>query len=269
MINIMVMGTALITGATSGIGEEFCWQLAAAHHDLVIVARTEHTLNALAEHLRQVAAIRVEVIPADLGEPADLARVATRCALRHKERDEEGHLLAPIGLLVNNAGFGLGKPFLDGDFDRELYAMDVMVRAVMALSYEAGLAMRERGRGAILNVSSIAAELPGGTYSAHKAWVKAFSESLSSELKGSGVTVTAVCPGLTHTNFHAAARTDMSAAPSWSWLTSEQVVSEALDAVRLGRVIVTPSIRYKVASEASKVAPRSLVRAIMRRIPHQ
>ena len=182
----------------------------------MIVARTKQSLDDLAERLRQVAAVRVEVIPADLGEPADLARVAARCALRHPGHDQSEVPLAPIGLLVNNAGFGLGKSFLDGDFDRELYALDVMVRAVMALSYEAGLAMRERGHGAILNVSSIAAELPGGTYSAHKAWVKAFSESLANELKGSGVTVTALCPGLTHTNFHAAADTDMSAAPHWS-----------------------------------------------------
>ncbi len=257
------MGTALVTGATSGLGEEFCWQLAAAHHDLVIVARTQDKLDALAARLREIAGISVEVIAADLGEPAELARVAARASVR---RGHGG--LAPIGLLVNNAGFGPGQSFLTGDFDRELYGLDVMVRAVMALSHEATLAMVARGRGAILNVSSVAADTGMGTYSAHKAWVRAFTEGLAVELAGTGVTATVVSPGLTRTHFHEAAHLDVSSTPDWVWSSPEQVVSAALEAVRRGQVLVTPTPLYKVASMATRLAPRWVVRSVTQRLPH-
>ena len=184
----MAMGIALVTGATSGIGEEFCWQLAAAHHDLVLVARREEKLRKLAEDLRQIAGVKAEVIVADLGVAGDVDRVAQRLL------DEQ----SPVGLLVNNAGFALGCSFIDNTIEAEENALDVMVRAPMVLSYAALNAMRARGRGAIINVSSVASETGAGTYSAHKAWIRAFSEGLSEELRGSGVTVTAVCPGPVH-----------------------------------------------------------------------
>lgn len=271
------MGTALVTGATSGIGEEFCWQLAAAHHDLVVVARTVDRLEPLAERLRQVAGIHVEVLPADLADPADVERVARRLGeggLRDGGRTtppsthEDPAAPAPIGLLVNNAGFGLGVPFLDDDLAHEERALDVMVRTVMVLSHAAGRAMVARGRGAILNVSSVAADTGMGTYSAHKAWVRAFTEGLAEELRGSGVTATAVSPGLTHTRFHEAASVDVSAAPAWIWSTPEQVVTAALDAVRSGRVLVTPTPLYKVTAELTRLAPRGLVRSVVRHLPH-
>lgn len=250
----------MVTGATSGLGKEFCWQLAAAKHDLVIVARNSERLETLAEELRQVGGIQVEVIAADLAEPEDLARVCRRV-----EEDEEK---PPVGLLVNNAGFGLGKPFLEDSFDRELYGLEVMVRAVMATSYFAGRAMVERGRGAILNVSSVAADTGMGTYSAHKAWVKAFSEGLSEELAGTGVTCTVSCPGLVQTEFHERLGNDMSHVPEFVWTPAEDVVSQSLDAVRRGRVIVTPSPLYKVVNGAARVAPRSVVRAVTKLLPH-
>ena len=133
------MGTALVTGATSGIGEEFCWQLAAAHHDVVVVARRKDKLEELAEQLRQIAGIAVEVLVADLSVTEDVERVAAR--LRQDE--------SPIGFLVNNAGFALGKAFVDNSLEAEENALDVMVRAPMVLSYAAARAMRVRGRGAI------------------------------------------------------------------------------------------------------------------------
>lgn len=255
---MMAMGIALVTGATSGIGEEFCWQLAAAHHDLVLVARREDKLHKLAEDLRQIAGVNAEVIVADLGVAGDVERVAQRLL------DEQ----SPVGLLVNNAGFALGRSFIDNAIEAEENALDVMVRAPMVLSYAALNAMRARGRGAIINVSSVASETGAGTYSAHKAWIRAFSEGLSEELRGTGVTVTAVCPGPVHTNFFDAAGVDMSAAPQWLWATSEQVVTEALAAMRRGQVLVTPTPIYKVAMAAMRIAPRWVTRRVMRSIPH-
>ncbi|MGO3796204.1 MAG: SDR family NAD(P)-dependent oxidoreductase [Pauljensenia sp.] len=279
------MGTALVTGATSGLGEEFCWQLAAARHDLVIVARTKDRLEQLATRLRQIAGVHVEVLPADLSDPTDVARVAQRLSEpgpRHADPSEgtaaesgvsaihagSDSAPAPIGLLVNNAGYGLGRPFLEDDLASEQRALDVMVGAVMVLSHAAARAMVSRGRGAVLNVGSVAADTGMGTYSAHKAWVRTFTEGLHEELRGTGVTATLVSPGLTRTHFHEAAGLDVSATPGWVWSTPEQVVSAALDAVRHGRALVTPTPLYKVTSAVTRLAPRSAVRAIVRRIPH-
>ncbi|MDD7554096.1 SDR family oxidoreductase [Schaalia hyovaginalis] len=256
------MGTALITGATSGLGEEFAWQLAAAGHDLVLAARREDVLRALAERLQSVAGVRAEVIVADLSTPEGCAAVA------HRIDAPSDAQTPPIGLLVNNAGFGLGKPFPDNDLEAELNGLDVMVRAVMVLSHHAVRAMRARGRGAILNVASVASRTGAGTYSAHKAWVVAFTEGLSEELRGTGVTATAVCPGHVRTAFFEKAGVDMTRTPGAFMAEPEEVVSEALDAVRVGRVLVTPTPVYKAAMAAMKLMPRSAVRAAMRGVPH-
>lgn len=256
------MGTALITGATAGLGREFCWQLAGARHDLVIVARDGERLEELAEELRQVAAVKVEVIAADLAEPDQLAEVCVR--LRQGRDDGK----PPVGLLINNAGFGLGESFLDNDLDVELYGLEVMVRAVMATCHFAGRAMRERGRGAILNVSSVAADTGFGTYSAHKAWVRSFSEGLAGELSGSGVTVTVVTPGLVRTEFHDRAGIHLENLPDLVWCDAETVVDSALMAVRRGDVLVTPTPLYKVVNGLARVAPRRFVRTVTQRIPH-
>lgn len=192
------MGTALVTGATSGIGEEFCWQLAAAGHDLVLVARHEEALSALASALANVAGVRAETIAADLSTAEGCRRVASRLDVGGPA-DVEKADLAPVDLLVNNAGFGLGKDFLDNTLEAELAGVDVMVRAVMILAHHAGISMRSRGRGAILNVGSVASRTGAGTYSAHKAWVVAFTEGLAAELRGSGITATVVCPGPVNT----------------------------------------------------------------------
>lgn len=244
------MGTALVTGASSGLGLEFAWQLATAHHNLVLVARNTERLEELAAQLRAVAAVRVEVLPADLSDRTDVERVADR--LRQEER--------PVGLLVNNAGYAIHKRFSTGDIADEETALDVMVRAVMVLSRAAIDPMRSRGRGAILNVSSVAALTASGTYSASKAWVRSFTEGLAVELAGTGVTATALCPGLTHTEFHERAGfTELG--PSIAWLNADRVVSKALADVRRGAVLSTPSARYWLASEALRLLPRSLVRA--------
>lgn len=246
------MGIALITGASSGLGLEFAWQLATARHDLVLVARDEERLTRLAAQLEAAAGIRAQVLVADLANRADVEQVAQR--LRSTEH--------PIGLLVNNAGFGSSGSFIDDDLTAQEQALEVMVRAVMVLSHAAADSMRERGRGAILNVGSVAGLMTSGTYSAHKAWVQVFTESLAAELQDTGVSATVLRPGLTRTEFHERARMDVRGYPEAAWLTAEQVVSQALGDVRRGSVISTPSVRYTAAAALLNLLPRPLVRAI-------
>ena len=248
------MGTALVTGATAGLGLEFVWQLAAARHDLVLVARDVARLEDLATKLRAAAGVSVDVLSADLSVRSDVERVAER--LRQTER--------PVGLLVNHAGDGRRERFLGGPVAEQEQALDVMVRAVLVLTHAAVSQMVPRGRGAILNVSSIASLTTGGPYSAHKAWVRTFTEGLAAELRGTGVTATVLNPGLVRTEFHERAGLDFSSLPEASWLTVERVVSEALAAVRRGAVISTPSKRYRIVSAVLRLLPRTLVRAVER-----
>ncbi len=246
------MGTALITGATAGLGLEFAWQLATARHDVVLVARDTDRLERLAAQLRAAAGVHAEVLPADLAVRADVDRVADRLRATH----------GPVGLLVNNAGFAIRQRFVGGDLAREEAAFDVMVRAVLVLSHAAAGQMTARGRGAILNVASVAALMASGTYSAHKAWVRSFTEGLAVELRGTGVTATVLNPGFVHTEFHDRAALDMSAVPEVAWLRADDVVAAALADVRRGAVISTPSLRYRLASGAVRVLPRAAVRTI-------
>ncbi|WP_069386182.1 SDR family NAD(P)-dependent oxidoreductase [Cellulosimicrobium cellulans] len=250
------MATALITGASAGLGLEFAWQLATARHDLVLVARDEERLEQVAGQIRAAAGVRVQVLPADLSVADDVARVAERLASPGDE-DER-----PVGLLVNNAGFATHQRFVGGDLDVEVRALDVMVKAVMVLSHAAAGQMTARGRGAILNVASVAALTAGGTYAAAKAWVRSFTEGLAVELRGTGVSATVLCPGFTHTEFHDRANLDMSGLPDVAWLHADRVVATALADVRRGVVISTPSTRYRTASALLRVLPRSAVRAI-------
>ena len=286
------MGTALVTGATSGLGEEFCWQLAAGGHDLVLVARREQVLEALADKLRNVAGVGAQVIAADLSTPEGVAAVSRRLDVGGQDgpcgtdgdpggaRGTEGACRGtrgsaggtgegperPVDLLVNNAGFGLGRAFVDNSVVNEERGLDVMVRAVMVLSHHAVRSMRSRGRGAVLNIGSVASRTGGGTYSAHKAWVVAFTEGLSEELAGTGVSATVVCPGPVATSFFANAGIDLGGRLAVA--TPERVVADALQAVRAGRVQTTPTLTYKVAMAAMKVAPRALVLRAMRFLPH-
>src|SRR6478735_4646008 len=247
-----VVGIALVTGAAAGLGSEFAWQLATARHDLVLVDRDAGRLDRLAGQLRAVAGVEVEVLVADLSVRSDVERVAER--LRSAER--------PVGLLVNNAGAAPGQRFVGGTLGREEDVNAVMVRAVLVLSHAAVGQMTARGHGAILNVASVAALITLGTYSAHKAWIRTFTEGLAVELRGTGVTATVVCPGFVHTEFHDRAGIDMSWLPEIAWLRADDVVATALADVRRGVVISTPSLRYRLGSGAARAMPRSVVRAI-------
>lgn len=246
------MGRALITGASTGLGKEFAEQLAGRGHDLVLVARTGQALEDLAADLSARQGIEVEVLPADLTDRDQLQRVAERLS----------DAASPVDLLVNNAGFGLRGSFSRGDVTEEERALDVMVRAVLVLSHAAAGAMRTRGRGGILNVSSVASFAVMGSYSAIKSWVTVFSEALAVELQGTGVHVTAVCPGFVHTEFHDRARMNMSALPEQLWLEVDQVVTTALRDLDAGRAVSVPSATYKLVTAGIRVLPRSAVRRV-------
>jgi len=231
------VATALVTGATAGIGKAFARRLAAEGNDLVLVARDAVRLAEVGTDLRGRHGVAVEALPADLGDRSLLERVADR--LRDAGR--------PVDILVNNAGFGATGPFLSRDVAEEERMLDVMVRAVLVLSRAAAPGMIARGRGAIVTVSSVAGFQPGGTYSAAKAWATAFTAGLAGELAGTGVTATALCPGFVRTEFHRRAAMDVSHLPGWAWLDADRLVADCLADVRRGRVISVPSLRYKVA----------------------
>jgi len=242
------MSTALVTGATAGIGLAFCRELAERGNDLVIVARNRARLENVSDELRSRHHVNVEILAADLSKRAALRRVA--------DRDR------PIDLLVNNAGFGMSKSFLAGDLAAEEAMLDVLCRAVLVLSHAGALSMKDRGRGAIINVSSVAGFVPMGTYAAAKSWCTAFTETLAQELAGSGVSATALCPGFTHTEMHSRADLDMSKLPNALWLEADRLVRDCLDDVRAGKVLSIPGAQYKLIAAVAQVVPRGLVRGL-------
>jgi uncharacterized protein len=244
------MSTSLVTGATAGIGHEFARQLAARGDDLILVARDTARLDEVAADLRASYGIATEVLAADLTDPEQLARVEARLADRER----------PVDLLVNNAGFGLKGGFLDNDIDTEQRQQDVLVRAVLRLSHAALGGMVERGRGGVINVSSVAAFLPRGTYSAAKAWVNSFSAWAHNEYGARGVTVMALCPGFVKTEFHQRLGVDRdSTAPRILWLEPDRLVREALADFDKGKSLSVPSKRYKTIVAASRAVPRPLL----------
>jgi len=242
-------GTALVTGPTAGIGHSFAVQLAQRGHDLVLVARDEERLTELAAELRETYGVQVEVLPADLTDRAALARVEARVA----DPDR------PVDLLVNNAGFSLKGRFLDNPVDAENAMLDVLVTAVMRLSHAALGAMAQRGHGGIINVSSVAAFLPRGSYSAAKAWVNSFGEWAATEYRPRGVTVTTLCPGFTRTEFHERMGVARDSAPSFLWLDPDDLVRQALADFDKGRTFSIPSARYKAIATAARLVPNGLL----------
>jgi uncharacterized protein len=249
------MATALVTGPTAGIGLAFVRALAARGHDVVLVSRDEARLESVAAELRGAYGVGAEVLAADLATDTEAVEKRLRAAER------------PIDLLVNNAGFGLGKPFLTNDIATEEYLVDVLIRAVLRLTHAALPGMIERGHGAVVNVSSVAGWLPRSTYSAAKAWVTAFSEGLAPQLAGTGVQIMALAPGFVRTEFHDRAQINMSGLPSWMWLEADALVDAALKDLRLGKTVSVPGTVYKVAAAALPRLPRRLVRVIGQRHP--
>jgi uncharacterized protein len=250
------MRTALVTGATSGIGHAFCRELAERGSNLVLVARHRARLENVSDELRARHSINIEILAADLTKRTQLRRVADRIA----DRDR------PIDLVVNNAGFTTGKSLLKGDLAGEEAMLDVLCRAVLVLSHAGALSMKERGRGHIINVSSVAGFVPTSTYGAAKAWVTAFTETLAHELAGSGVTATALCPGFTRTELQDRANIDSSRVPKVLWLEADSLVRDCLDDVNAGKVISVPGLQYKVIAGLAQVVPNSLARAVSGRV---
>lgn len=246
---------ALVTGASSGIGRAFAGVLARRGTDLVITARDGERLRSLADELRPL--VEVEIIVADLADRRRLADVVERL----ESTD------SPIDLLVNNAGFGFSGDFIDLDRDGETAVVDVNIVALHRLAHAAGTAMAERGRGGILNVSSIAGSGPApraATYAATKAFVISFSEALHAELAPQGVTVSCLCPGLTRTEFQQRARSRTDRSPGFLWQAPETVAEAGLAGIDAGRAVVVPGVHNKVLSAGMRVAPLGFVGWIRR-----
>jgi short-subunit dehydrogenase len=251
--------TALVTGASSGIGRALARALAAEGSDLVVVARDRARLEDLAVALTGGHGVAVEVLPADLADAGRLAAVEARLA----------HGDPPVDLVVNNAGFGTYGDLAGLDVDTEAREIAVNVTAVVRLTHAALQGMIPRGRGAVMNVSSLAGlqATPGNaTYGASKAFVATFGEAVAGELAGTGVTLTTVVPGFTRTEFQERAGVGGRMIPGPAWMSPDDVAAAALAATRAGRAWVVPGGLNKVLVAASGPVPRGLKRRLAARV---
>ncbi|RWR16113.1 SDR family NAD(P)-dependent oxidoreductase [Microbacterium enclense] len=240
--------TVLVTGASSGLGAEFARQLAARGADVVLVGRDREALAGVADGIRAASGNRVEILPADLLDDDDLAAVEARLA--------EG-----VDVLVNNAGFGLDLAFEKNAVVDEVRHLRLHVEVALRLTHAALPAMLERGSGRIVNVASVAGFVPRGTYGAAKGWLISFSRWANVTYAPRGVTVTAVCPGFVHTNFHERLGLppgEEGVAPGL-WLDARTVVREGLRDAARGRAVSISSLRYKLLVAASRLLPDGVV----------
>ena len=246
---------ALVTGASSGIGTDIARELARRGHNVVLVARSEDKLRYLAAEL-SATGVRAEVLPADLVDPVARAELADRVT----------DLDLTVDVLVNNAGFSTLGPVAKADPAAEVRMLDLDVVAVADLTTRFLRGMVERRRGAVLNVASTAAfqPLPGQAgYAAAKAFVLSYSQALHGELRGKGVTVTALCPGPVKTGFEAAAGfadgDAESTLPAFLWVDVAEVARAAVDGLDRGRMVVIPGVGNRVGAALSQVAPRTVL----------
>jgi short-subunit dehydrogenase len=241
---------ALVTGATVGIGESFTRLLAHNGYNIVLVARDLPRLQERAKTLESTFGIATTVIQADLATDAGCKTI------------EDFIANTQIDVLINNAGFGINKAFTLSQLDAEQQLLDVLVRTPMRLMHVALPGMKERNKGVIINVSSVAGWIAGGTYSASKSYLTVLSESLHTELSSTNVKVSALCPGFTRTEFHQRGRMSMKGLPAFMWLNSDKLVAKAWKDAVGGKAVSVPGWQYQLLTFVMRNAPRPMVRKI-------
>ena len=250
---------ALITGASAGIGKAFAEHLGRAGVDLVLTARRRERLEEIAREIEKSSGVRVEVIPDDLADPAAPERIFRAASSR------------PIDVLINNAGYGLPGRYLDSSWQQHAEFLQVMLTAMLQLTYLCLPGMIERGYGRIAQIASLAAMIPSaGTnsfYAGSKAFLVRFSESLSADLAGSGVHASAICPGFTHSEFHdvMGTREELKSLPSFAWQTADQVVQEALVAMERGDSVHVTGRFNRFVAALVRHLPQQAVRNLMKK----
>jgi len=241
---------ALVTGATVGIGESFTRLLAQNGYNIVLVARDLPRLQERAKGLESSFGIETKVIQADLATDAGCKTIED--FIRNNQ----------IDVLINNAGFGLNKAFTMSQLDAEQQMLDVLVRTPMRLMHVALPAMKERNKGVVINVSSVAGWIAGGTYSASKSYLTVLTESLHTELSSTNVKVSALCPGFTRTEFHQRGGMSMKGLPAFMWLNSDKLVATAWKDAVAGKAVSVPGWQYQLLTFLMRNIPRSLVRKV-------
>lgn len=241
---------ALVTGATAGIGESFTRLLAAKGFNLVLVARDLQRLNERAATLAKKYKIETKVIQADLASAEGCQKIENFISQNE------------IEVLVNNAGFGINKSFLVSEMATEQQMFDVLVRTPMRLMHVVLPAMKARNSGTIINVSSVAAWIAGGSYSASKSYLTVLSESLHTELVGTNIQISTLAPGFTRTEFHERGRMKMASLPNFMWLDSDDLVAKAWSDAQKGKAISIPGRKYVALSTFLRFGPRPLIRKL-------
>ena len=241
---------ALVTGATVGIGESFTRLLASKGFNIALVARDEARLHERADALREKYGVQTFVLPADLATAQGCAAV------------EEYIQEFDIEVLINNAGFGINKAFTASDLKAEQDLLDVLVRTPMRLMHVILPKMKARNSGTIINVSSVASFIAGGTYSASKSYLTVLSESLHTELLGTDVKISALCPGFTRTEFHQRGKMSMTGLPNFLWLNSDRLVEQSWRDALKGKAVSIPGWQYKLLVLIVETIPRSIVRRV-------
>ena len=241
---------ALVTGATAGIGESFCRLLADNNYNIVLVARDLPRLQERANQLKAKFNVETHVIQADLSTDAGCNVVEQYLANNQ------------IDVLINNAGFGLNKAFTMSELKAEQEMFDVLVRTPMRLMHVILPGMKERNKGVVINVSSVAGYIAGGSYSAAKSYLTVITESLHTELANTNIKVSALCPGFTRTEFHQRGRMSMKGLPGFMWLDSDALVAKAWSDALQGKAVSIPGWQYQLLVFVIHALPRSIIRKV-------
>lgn len=241
---------ALVTGATVGIGESFTRLLAEKNYNLVLVARDMSRLQERASQLQSQFNVQTHILQADLSTDAGCTAVEQYIANNQ------------IDVLINNAGFGINKAFTMSELKAEQEMFDVLVRTPMRLMHGVLPGMKQRNKGVVINVSSVAGYIAGGSYSAAKSYLTVISESLHTELADTNIKVSALCPGFTRTEFHQRGRMSMKGLPNFMWLDSDTLVAKAWSDALKGKAVSIPGWQYQILVFVIASLPRSIIRKV-------